>query len=139
MYWCLISWAALIWGDFSFAFAPQHDPRYAKLLGIYANYSQIDIFKLSTFKKFDACFCQLDGKSVLVSSEHLWRLDIETIAEIKCYLQKYFEKLQVICYLREPVSFSVSAWSTNVRGGGTKQKCFNPKLFDADHSQLFNR
>lgn len=62
-----------------------------------------------------------NGVIWIISSEQLHsRLrSSESIARLKLFLQKYFDDIEVIVYLRNPLSCAVSMLSTHLKTGGT--------------------
>lgn len=76
--------------------------------------------KEKTLSSFKAELDEYKNHNFLVSSEALLGVDITTILEIKKFFARYFDEVQIIGYVRSPVSMAVSAWSQAVKGGSTQ-------------------
>ena len=121
---------------FPFIFAPQTDQRFQKLIGVHGDSTKLENIRSNIFENLEIFFRNLNGKSVVISSEHLFKLRISKIKEIKEYLESYFDNIRIICYLREPISFSISSWSTSMKGGNNSKNVFDPAFFpNADQTK----
>ena len=74
------------------------------------------------------------ANSWIITSElfHEKLVDVQKIAQLKELFEGLFEEIQVIVYLRKPISSAIALWSTQVKLGSTEQKLYLPTKPEVD-------
>ena len=75
--------------------------------------------------------CLLSAEAI--SNGRLWSV----LTPLKAFLEKYSDDIQVIAYVRPPVSFMASAFQQRIKFGDKKE--FNPKEYWPRYRQRFER
>ena len=79
------------------------------------------IFLLNLKSKFEKEIMQesLVSNKMIITSEHFHSLlkDIDQIKSLKKFLNKFFNKIKIICYFREQGKLAISYYSTTLKGG----------------------
>ena len=69
----------------------------------------------------------------MISNGRLWSV----LTPLKAFLEKYSDDIQVIAYVRPPVSFMASVFQQRVKGGKAGSGKFNPKGYWPRYRQCF--
>jgi len=79
------------------------------------------IFLLNLKSKFEKEIMQesLVSNKMIITSEHFHSLlkDIDQIKSLKKFLNKFFNKIKIICYFREQGKLAISYYSSTLKGG----------------------
>jgi hypothetical protein len=68
-----------------------------------------------------------DYNKIVFSSEFLWRLaEVQQLEFLRAFLERFFQKIFIVAYIRRQDEFVSSAWSTAVKGGATRP--FSPEV-----------
>ncbi len=76
-------------------------------------------FRKEIIREFECELESFTGHTVIISNEHLSsRLkNIEIIKSLKEYLNKYFDEIKIVVYIREQVEYLCSLYSTSIKNG----------------------
>jgi len=110
-----------------------------KFLGIESEDDQ-DIYREDLRKKLALEFsANPDADVLIISSEHMHsRLtNKKNIAQLKCFLEEWVEKFEVVMYIRRQDRVAVSHYSTKIKSGNTDLFVF-PRPIKGDVPYYFN-
>lgn len=78
-------------------------------------------FRDRFLEEFDSELRQTKARQIVISDEALYIfLKDDQIRELKALLDRYFDHVRVVAYVRDPASFAESAYSQHLKMGGTK-------------------
>jgi len=125
---------------FPLLFSPENDVRFQKLINVYNDQQKLREIQQSKVEFLDELIGKLHNRSLIISSEHLFRLPLKGIEAIWDYLRPTCREIKVIAYARDPLSFCISAWSTRLGSGESSIPFLSPSFFnDADCTKYIQR
>ena len=66
---------------------------------------------------FEAELCGAPAGTLLLSSEHLLGLNDAALMNLRRYLERFVRQIEIVCYVRHPVSHAVSAAQEAIKAG----------------------
>lgn len=75
-----------------------------------------------TLSDFERELRQNNSSVFVISVEGLSLVDLQSVEYVKAIVSKYFDRVQIVCYVRNPYSFAQSACQQLFKGGATLQK-----------------
>jgi hypothetical protein len=103
-----------------FSLFARNAARYARSRSRAEDPEQMAQFAAATEADLARSIAEAGNRTLIISGESIAMIDPEGVKALRDRLHRDFDDIQIVAYVRDPISFMSSAFQQRVRGGSTK-------------------